>query len=75
MESSIDPAILRAGLGMELPHHLKDWSYEEEKACKGAIQRARELHKPYDVTETVTMCETCEVIYPCATIEALNSGK
>jgi hypothetical protein len=68
----------------ELPHHLKDWSREEEKTCKDAIQRIRELHYPVtdggcsdaeccspdDSDEFCHECQTYE--YPCPTIKALE---
>jgi hypothetical protein len=57
----------------ELPHHLKDWSYEEEKLTKESIQRIRLMHseKYKDITGT-PVCRECDQYLPCNTIRALD---
>ena len=46
------------------------WERLELTEQEEAIQRVRELHKPY--WNEIVFCQTCDYPYPCKTIQALD---
>ena len=54
----------------KLTQQAVELGFYQQTKDQEAIARVRELHQP-----VIELCGTCEDIYPCATIQALDGEK